>query len=39
VAGDPALNQGDHMHPNAAGVKQEVARIVPLVERLLSEVK
>jgi acyl-CoA thioesterase-1 len=39
VAGDPALNQGDHMHPNAAGVTKEVARIVPLVERLLDEVK
>jgi acyl-CoA thioesterase-1 len=39
VAGNPALNQGDHMHPNAAGVKLEVARMVPLVDRLLDEVR
>jgi acyl-CoA thioesterase-1 len=38
VAGDPALNQSDHMHPNAAGVRREVARIAPLVEKLLGEV-
>ena len=38
VAGDPALNQADHIHPNPEGVKREVARILPLVERLLAEV-
>ncbi len=38
VAGDPALNQPDHIHPNAAGVKQVVARIKPQVEALLREV-
>lgn len=37
VAGDPALNQDDHMHPNAAGVVREVARIKPFVERLMDE--
>ncbi len=35
VAGDPALNQADHIHPNAAGVKVIVARIKPAVEALL----
>jgi acyl-CoA thioesterase-1 len=35
VAGDPALNQDDHMHPNAAGVVREVARLKPAVEELL----
>ena len=38
VAGDPALNQADRIHPNQAGVKAEVARLLPLVEKLLSEV-
>ena len=38
VAGDPALNQADHIHPNPAGVKRVVAHIKPLVERLLREV-
>ena len=38
VAQDPGLNQGDGMHPNAAGVKIIVARILPLVEKLLAEV-
>ncbi len=39
VAGDPALNQADHIHPNPTGVKKEVARIKPVVETLLREVK
>jgi len=38
VAADATLNQADQMHPNPAGVKQEVARLLPLVERLLAEV-
>lgn len=38
VAMAPDLIQGDHLHPNAEGVKHEVARILPLVERLLSEI-
>ena len=35
VAGDPALNQDDHMHPNPAGVQRVVDRIAPLVAKLL----
>ncbi len=38
VAGDPALNQADRMHPNPAGVKKEVARLLPVLEELLAEV-
>ncbi len=38
VAGDPRLNQADGIHPNEAGVHRVVARIKPLVERLLKEV-
>ena len=38
VAGIPALNQADHIHPNAAGVDREVARLTPLVEQLLDRV-
>ncbi|HEY4042282.1 MAG TPA: arylesterase [Rhodopila sp.] len=37
VAMHPDLIQPDGMHPNAAGVKHEVARILPLVEQLLAE--
>ena len=36
VAADPALNQPDRIHPNPAGVRKVVARILPLVERLLA---
>lgn len=39
VAADPALNQADHIHPNPEGVKRVVARILPLVEKLLGEAK
>jgi acyl-CoA thioesterase-1 len=39
VAADPALNQPDHIHPNPQGVKRVVARILPMVERLLAEVR
>jgi len=35
IAGNPALNQDDHIHPNAQGVRLEVARIKPLVEQLI----
>ena len=38
VAMRPDLTQADGMHPNAGGVKQEVARLLPLVERLLGEI-
>ena len=38
VAGDPALIQGDRLHPNAMGVQREVRRLLPSIEKLLSEV-
>ena len=37
VAGDPTLNLPDRIHPNAAGVQRIVARILPLVQRLVVE--
>lgn len=37
VALHPDLLQADQLHPNAAGVKVEVARILALVEQLLAE--
>jgi len=39
VAAVPELNQADGMHPNPEGVKRVVARLLPLVEKLLSETK
>ena len=39
VALNPKLNQADGMHPNPAGVKIIVARILPLVKKLVSQVK
>ena len=36
VALHPELIQADHLHPNAEGVKREVARLLPLVEQLLA---
>lgn len=39
VALDPALNQPDGIHPNAAGVKIVVAGVLPAVERLLAGVQ
>ena len=38
VAGDPTLNQVDRIHPNPEGVRRIVARILPLVVRLLDQV-
>ncbi len=38
VAAVPALNQPDMLHPNPDGVKRIVARLLPLVEKLLAEV-
>jgi acyl-CoA thioesterase-1 len=38
VALDPALNQADGIHPNAAGVKEIVRRILPLLEAELEKV-
>jgi acyl-CoA thioesterase-1 len=37
VAAVPSLNQADGLHPNAEGVRREVARLLPLVDRLLGE--
>ena len=31
------LNQGDEMHPNAGGVRHIVARLLPLMDKLLDE--
>jgi acyl-CoA thioesterase-1 len=39
VATDPKLNQGDGMHPNAAGVDVIVARIMPRVEELIARAR
>lgn len=39
VAEDPALNQADRMHPNPEGVRRIVTRLLPLIEKLLDEVK
>jgi acyl-CoA thioesterase I len=39
VAADPKLNQGDGMHPNAAGVDAIVARILPQVEELVTRTR
>ena len=38
VAMHAELIQGDHLHPNAEGVKREVARILPVVEQLLTKI-
>lgn len=38
VASDPSLNQGDGIHPNAAGVREIVQRITPSVVKLLETV-
>ncbi len=39
VAGVPELNQDDHIHPNAAGVAKETARILPMVVALLDRAR
>ena len=36
VAANPALNQGDGIHPNGAGVDVIVERMLPHVQRLLA---
>jgi len=38
VATVPELNQPDRLHPNPEGVQRIVARLLPLVERVLAEV-
>jgi acyl-CoA thioesterase-1 len=37
VAAVPSLTQADGLHPNAEGVRREVARLTPLVDQLLGE--
>lgn len=39
VAADPKLNQGDGIHPNAAGVDVIVARILPKVGELIAKAR
>ncbi|WP_424137373.1 arylesterase [Roseomonas chloroacetimidivorans] len=39
VAGDPALNQPDRIHPNPQGVEEMVRRITPAVEMLLDKIQ
>ncbi|MDX2224559.1 MAG: arylesterase [Rhodospirillaceae bacterium] len=39
VAAEPSLNQDDRIHPNAAGVKVIVERILPKVEELIARVQ
>ena len=39
VAADPGLNQADGLHPNVAGVDAIVARILPLVEELITRAR
>ncbi|HUN42528.1 MAG TPA: arylesterase [Acetobacteraceae bacterium] len=39
VAEVPALTQPDGLHPNASGVRKVVAHVLPLVEKLLQEVR
>ena len=39
VAEVPSLVQADGLHPNAEGVRKEVARLLPLVDTLLAEVR
>ena len=38
VAGDPALNQPDGIHPNERGVAEILRRMLPAVEALLQRV-
>jgi acyl-CoA thioesterase-1 len=39
VATIPSLNQADGMHPNPEGVRRVVARLLPVVEKLLAGIK
>ena len=38
VVADPALNLPDRLHPNPEGIRRIVARLLPAVEQLLSEI-
>ena len=39
IAGDPALNQPDRIHPTAQGAQRLAERILPAVETLLDRVR
>lgn len=39
VAMDPALNQGDGIHPNARGVARMVDGLLPYVEKLIARIR
>ncbi|WP_242662501.1 arylesterase [Teichococcus deserti] len=39
VAGDPALNQPDRIHPNPAGAQEVARRMLPAMRELLSKVQ
>jgi len=39
LPGNPALVQADGLHPNAAGVDIEVARLLPIILRLIAQAK
>ncbi len=39
VAGDPALNQADGIHPNPEGVRRIVTRMLPRIVQLLGRVE
>lgn len=39
IAAQSALNQADGLHPNAEGVRRNVARLLPVMEKLIAEVK
>jgi acyl-CoA thioesterase-1 len=38
VAGDPTLNQADHIHPNPTGVDRVIARLRPKIAELLAKI-
>ncbi|WP_370688719.1 arylesterase [Roseomonas sp. GC11] len=39
VAGDPALNQADRIHPNPQGAEEVARRMLPALQELLSKVQ
>jgi acyl-CoA thioesterase I len=39
VAGDPAMNQADRIHPNPQGVAEMIRRMMPAVTELLGKVR
>ncbi len=39
VAGDPAMNQPDRIHPNARGAAEIARRMLPYVQRLIARIE